>query len=146
MYVCICVCMYVCMYLCLYVCMYVCMYLCLYLLTNCTYLEDQLITVMDLRIYGSHHTPAFNGIYMSECNDLPFTNGTIGVMRFISFCDSLMGNSFILRLSSHRNRESSRFLYLSYYICIWLYVCIYVCMHVCMCVWYCSFSCSCALM
>ena len=58
------------MYVCVFVCMYVCMYVCIYVSMYAhVYLQSKALPT-ELKV-------TFN---------FPFTNYTIGVMRFISFC------------------------------------------------------------
>ena len=74
MYVCMYVCMYACIYMCMfyvyfYVCMYVCMYVCIYVC-----------------IFKCNGMLLLSFACQCKANLLPFTNWTIGAMRFISFC------------------------------------------------------------
>ena len=74
-------------------------------------------------------------------NILPFTNRTIGAMRFIPFFyNSSTGSIFIQQWSSYRNN------YIVFHIpiiCIYVFICIYSCINVCMHVYIYVFVCVC---
>ena len=83
---CLYVCMYVCIYVYVYVFMYVYIYVCMYV---CVYMYMYLCMYVCMYVQLDGTLPlSFEAYYV-----LPFTNGKIGAMRFIFFCDSSIGSA-----------------------------------------------------